>query len=724
MLKKDNNIPLKVGLVGNPNSGKSTVFNQLTGLRQKTGNFPGITVEIKEGRFNLPKGRPVNLIDFPGAYSLYPTSSDEKVISEVLCNPSDPFFPDLLVYVADVTHLEKHLLLFTQILDLQIPVVLALNMCDVAEEEGIKVNPAPLSAKLQVPVILVSGRTGTNIRQLASAIEHLSETGECTGKPFYILTQEEQNLAEAVELNFPPTNVYRALLWAHHHEWLPFLKKNEREELGAIVETKQFQSLRAQVEETLSRFDRFTPVVQEAIQHPPAFPLTVTDRLDAVLTHRLAGPLIFVGVMMMVFMVIFYGYEITGGWVEGMMGWVIDQTESILRPTHIDWLTDFLTKGVLEGFKGVLVFVPQIAILSLLIALLEEVGYLSRAVFMFDRMMRRFGMNGRSIVALIGGGACAVPAIKGTRTIGNWKERIITIMVTPFISCSARIPVYMVLIPIALPNAHWRIWAFVFGLMYLLGVITALSSGWIMNKIMRTTERSFLTLEMPVYRAPHWKNVWFNVWDKVTNFVTGVWRPILIITSVLWFLSSFGPGNIGEKAALSAAADIEKGIADDSVRNDLEASYKLEYSWAGKIGKTIEPAIRPLGYDWKIGIGILSSFLAREVFNSTMYIIYSLESVGKMEEEEAADKKPFERYATLKDKMSADTFRGTNDKIYTTATGLSLLVFYALAMQCMSTLVVVKQETGRWRWAIAQFMVMGAIAYLFSWITYIIAIQF
>lgn len=724
MLKTDKNIPLKVGLVGNPNSGKSTVFNQLTGLRQKTGNFPGVTVEIKEGRFSLPKGRPVNLIDFPGAYSLYPTSSDEKVISEVLCNPADPFFPDLLVYVADVTHLEKHLLLFTQILDLQIPVILALNMSDVAEEEGIKVNPAPLSAKLQVPAIPISGRNGLNIKQLISSIEHLSETGECTGKPFYILTQEEQSLAEAVELNFPPTNTYRALLWAHHHSWLPFLKKNDREVLEAIVETKQFQSLRAQVEETLSRFDRFTPIVQEAVQHPPAFPLTVTDRIDAVLTHRLAGPLIFFGVMLLVFMVIFYGYEITGGWVEGMMGWIIDSTESILRPTRIDWFTDFVTKGVLEGFKGVLVFVPQIAILSLLIALLEEVGYLSRAVFMFDRMMRRFGMNGRSIVALIGGGACAVPAIKGTRTIGNWKERIITIMVTPFISCSARIPVYMVLIPIALPNAHWRVWAFVFGLMYLLGVLTALGSGWVMNKIMRTTERSFLTLEMPVYRAPHWKNVWFNVWDKVTNFVAGVWRPILIITSVLWFLSSFGPGNIGEKAALSAAADIEKGIANDSVRGDLEASYKLEYSWAGKIGKTIEPAIRPLGYDWKIGIGILSSFLAREVFNSTMYIIYSLESVGKMEEEEAADKKPFERYATLKDKMSADTFRGTNDKIYTTATGLSLLVFYALAMQCMSTLVVVKQETGRWRWAIAQFAVMGLIAYLFSWITYMIAIQF
>jgi ferrous iron transport protein B len=718
MRKIEKSTPLKVGLVGNPNSGKSTVFNQLTGLRQKTGNFPGVTVEIKEGRFSLPKGRAVMLIDFPGAYSLYPTSSDEKVIADVLCNPDDPNFPDLLVYVADVTHLEKHLLLFTQLLDLQIPAILALNMSDVAAEEGIKVNTLPLSNRFQVPVVSISGRTGENIRQLTASIEQLSETKEEATKPFYKLSELEQSVAEAVQLNFNIANPYRALLWAHHYHWLPVLKKADRDILGAIADTKQFQSLRMQVEETMTRFDYFTPVVKEAIQHPPAFPVTVTDRLDAILTNRIAGPFIFFGVMLLVFMVIFYGYEVTGGWVEGMMGLIIDTTESILRPTGIDWLTDFVTKGILEGFKGVLVFVPQIAILSLLISLLEEVGYLSRAVFMFDRMMRRFGMNGRSIVALIGGGACAVPAIKGTRTIGNWKERIITIMVTPFISCSARIPVYMVLIPIALPTKNWQTWAFVFAMMYLLGIITALGSGWVMNKIMRTTERSFLTLEMPVYRAPHWKNVWHSVLDKVKNFVTGVWKPILIITSVLWFLSSFGPGNIEEKAQISAASDIENRKAPESLRGDLEASYKLEYSWAGKVGKTIEPAIRPLGYDWKIGIGILSSFLAREVFNSTMYIIYSLESVGKIEEGEAGDKKPFERYATLKEKMAADTFRGTDDKIYTTATGLSLLVFYALAMQCMSTLVVVKQETGRWRWAIGQFLVMGAMAYLFSWITY------
>lgn len=720
MAEKSDQKIIRVGLVGNPNCGKSTVFNQLTGLRQKTGNFPGVTVEIKVGNFRLPKGAPVSLVDFPGAYSLYPTSSDEKVLAEVLTNTRDPHFPDVLVYVADVTSLEKHLLLFTQILDLNIPSILALNMMDVAAEEGIKINLAKLSAQLNVPVIGISGRTGQNIPLLVSSIEQVVEAGYQRNTPFYPLSAQEQSVSETVCQNFVCTNPYRALLLAHHKDWLPFLSPSEHATLDTIVQTKQFQSLRMQVEETMTRFDEFTPIVREAIQQPPAFPTTVTDRVDAILTHRVFGPFIFFGVMMLVFMVIFYGYEITGGWVEGSMGWIIDHAEALLRPLGIDWLTDFITKGVLEGFKGVLVFVPQIALLSLLIALLEEVGYLTRAVFMFDRTMRRFGMNGRSIVALIGGGACAVPAIKGTRTIGNWKERIITIMVTPFISCSARIPVYMVLIPVALPNANWWIWAQVFGAMYLLGVVTALGSGWILNKVMRTREHSFLMLEMPVYRVPHWKNVWLTVLDKVMNFVNGVWKPILVITSALWFLSSFGPGDIAEKARLSADTDIQKGITHDSARADLEASYRLEYSWAGNLGKTIEPVIRPLGYDWKIGIGILSSFLAREVFNSTMYIIYSLESVGKKEEEEAADRSPFERYSSLKDKMAADTYRGTQEKIYTPATGLSLLVFYALAMQCMSTLVVVKQETGRWRWAILQFVFMGGLAWLLSWVTYLV----
>lgn len=712
-------IPLRVALVGNPNSGKSTVFNQLTGLRQKTGNFPGITVDVKEGRIHLPSGLEAMLTDFPGTYSLYPTSSDEKIVAEILANPSDAHFPQAIVYVADATHLEKHLLLLTQLLDLGLPVLLALNMADSAAELGIKVNAAKLAEQLGVPVVFVSGRTGENIQKLLVELEKMllqHQNGPFAArKPFYALTDGEKQIAEAVRLNLNSDNLYRALLLAHHRDWLPFLQPQERETLDAIAQTKNFQSLRAQVDETLDRYDRFMPIVQGTVQRPPAFPNTPTDRLDAVLTHRWWGPLIFFGVMLGIFMVIFYGYEITGGWVEAGMDWVIDGMGSVAHSLGGEWVAGLLTKGILEGFKGVLVFVPQIALLFFLVTILEECGYLARVVFMFDKTMRRFGMNGRSIVALIGGGACAVPAIMGTRTISNWKERIITIMVTPFISCSARIPVYMVLIPVALPNGNWWSWALVFAGMYLLGIVAALGSAYVFKKILRTREPSYLTLEMPVYRAPHWKNVWLTVWDKVVSFIAGVWKIILAITLALWVLSNSGPGGWekrAEAAASAAAAQQDRPVPTE----DLLAAYRMRESWAGRIGHFIEPAIRPLGYDWKIGIALISSFAAREVFNGTMYVIYSLESVGEEEESKAADQKPFERYVSLRQRMGDDRFEDTGKRVYTTATGISLLVFYALAMQCMSTLAAVKRETGRWRWAILQFVFMGAAAYAGAWV--------
>jgi ferrous iron transport protein B len=717
---------LHVGLVGNPNSGKSTIFNQLTGLRQKTGNFPGVTVELKTGRFQLPSGREALLTDFPGAYSLYPTASDERVVAGVLTNLGDTNHPDIIVYVADATNLEKHLLLFHQLLDLRYPLILALNMSDLAAEAGIKINTTKLAQQYKVPVIPVVGRTADQLDRVRQAIEVLAsersiqqaENETIQSKALSSVSDAERQVIEAVRQNLHITNPYRALLIAHHHNWLPHLTDMERQTVGAINSTKNFQSLRHQVDETLARFDEFTPVVQDSLTRPPTFPVTTTDRLDALLTHKWGGPLIFFGVMLLVFMMIFYGYETTGGWVEGIMDAIIKGAEGLLANTQITWLTDFLTKGILEGFKGVLVFVPQIALLSLLIAVLEECGYLARVVFMFDKSMRRYGMNGRSIVALISGGACAVPAIKGTRTISNWKERLITILVTPFISCSARIPVYMVLIPVALPAANWWTWALVFGAMYVFGVAAALLSGWVLNRVFRSKDPSFLALEMPVYRTPHWHNVWMTVWDKTTGFVAGVWKPILIITSVLWFLSSFGPGDIEQAAAQRADTAIQAGQAPDSLRADLISAYRLEYSWAGRIGQWIEPAIRPLGYDWKIGIGILSSFMAREVFNSTMYIIYALESQGDIEDELSADQKPFERYMSLRQRMANDKFGDTGQPVYTRATGLSLLVFYALAMQCMSTVVVVRQETGKWRWAILQFLLMGLAAWIMAWVTY------
>ncbi|MBK7935699.1 MAG: ferrous iron transport protein B [Lewinellaceae bacterium] len=708
--------PLKVALLGNPNSGKSTVFNQLTGLRQKTGNFPGVTVDMKEGRLRFPSGFDATLIDLPGTYSLYPTSSDEKIVAAVLTNPKDHYYPDVLVYIADVTHLEKHMLLLTQLLDLGIPVLLALNMSDTAAEMGIKVNIERLAGQFHIPVVPISGRTGENIQKLLHELERVLKNGQPFGlgeTAFYPLRDLEKQVVDDVRKKLGIENAYQALLLAHHHSWLPFLQKHERETLETIVRNKEFHSLRAQVDETLERYDRFTPIVRQTIQQAGNAPDTPTDRIDAVLTHRVGGPLIFFGVMLLVFMAIFFGYDTTGGWVENTTGALIDGLAASLNES---WFSSLLTKGVLPGLQGVLVFVPQIALLFLLITILEEVGYMARAVFIFDKTMRRFGMNGRSIVALIGGGACAVPAIMGARTISNWKERLITVMVTPFISCSARIPVYLVLIPVALPTSSWWTKALIFGGMYFFGLSAALAAAYVFKKILRTSDPSFLALELPEYRMPHWKNVWLTVWEKVKAFIAGAGKIIFLISIALWILGNTGP----DGALLEAENKVRAEAAPTTSKDELDdrvAAKKLEASYAGMLGKSIEPAIRPLGYDWKIGIALLSSFAAREVFNGTMYTIYSLESVGAQEEEEAADQSPFERYGRLRRQMTNDRFEN-GDRIYTFATGISLLIFYALAMQCMSTLAVVRRETGSWKWPVLQFLFMSGLAYLIAWLAY------
>lgn len=505
---------LKIALIGNPNSGKSTVFNQMTGLRQRTGNFPGVTVEVKEGTLRFPGGREATLYDFPGTYSLYPTSSDEKVVASVLTNPADAHFPDAMVYVADVTKLEKHLLLFTQLLDLNIPMILALNLSDSAAELGIKVNAAKLSESFGVPVISISGRTGHNTTRLILDLEKMVQRpiSNVQRPPFYPLRDSEKQVSEAVKQNLGVQNPYRALLLAHHANWLHFLSPQEKEIVSTIVSTKNFQSLRAQVDETLERYDRFTPISQASIVSPPAFPDTPTDRIDAVLTHRLWGPLIFFAIMLLVFQAIFDWSVYPMDWIESGFG-LLSDFFTVKMPQA--WYTELLTDGILAGLGGIFVFVPQIAILFLLISILEEVGYMSRVVFMFDKTMRRFGMNGRSVVSLISGSACAVPAIMSSRTIGNWQERLITVLVTPFISCSARIPVYLVLIGIAVPaiklGGVLSLQSLVFGAMYVLGVLSAFLAGWALKHWLQRRDHSFLAIELPVYRMPHWKYANINL---------------------------------------------------------------------------------------------------------------------------------------------------------------------------------------------------------------------
>ena len=561
-----------------------------------------------------------------------------------------------------------------------------------------------------MPVVAVSGRTGDNIQRLLGEIEKLARSVGDSRKPYYVFSDQEKQLTEAVRLNFGVDNPYRALQLAHHHTWFPFLTKTERGTLAAIVQNKNFQSLRSQVDETLDRYDHFLPVVQETVQQPPAFPSTPTDKLDAVLTHRRWGPVIFIGVMLLIFQAIFDWSQYPMDAIESGFGLLNDWVKLHLPG---GWYTDLLTDGVLTGLSGIMVFVPQIALLFLLITILEEVGYMARVVFMFDKIMRRFGMNGRSVVSLISGGACAVPAIMSSRTIGNWQERLITIMVTPFISCSARIPVYLVLIGLAVPNV--RVAGFlsaqslVFGGMYALGVVAALLSGWALKKWLHRREPSFLAIELPVYRLPQWRNVGLTVWEKVRAFITGAGKIIIWVSVGLWALSSFGPGNSMQQAEVTARQEAENKQVD---AGDLVAQQRLEASYAGQMGKFVEPAFRPLGYDWKISIALLTSFAAREVFTGTLAVLYNLGSA----ESDINDRAENAAKATLRSEMRKETYADDPTRpVYTLATALSLLVFYALAMQCFSTLAVVRRETGSWKWAIFQFFFMSGLAYLCAW---------
>ncbi|HRK80281.1 MAG: ferrous iron transport protein B [Saprospiraceae bacterium] len=696
-----------IALVGNPNCGKSSIFNRLTGLNQKIGNFPGVTVDKKQGVLRLSPETEANLIDFPGAYSFYPNSQDERIVAQTFAQTDSPDFPDAVVYVADVTRLEKHLLLFSQIRDLGLPVVLALNMADVAQREGLQVDTGALAGFFKTPVVLLSGRTGAGIPELRSALLQICRQGQPAGAPHhsYQLSPQEHTASRTVTALMPGVSGYQALLIAHHYEWLPFLSEQQREQIAAGLGDIQFNSVKSQVEETLERYSIFSQVVSSALRRPDVPNGRLTAAMDRVLTHRVAGPIIFFALMALIFQSIFAWATYPMDWIEQGFGMAEGWLAEVLPE---GWVNSLVTEGILAGLGGILVFVPQIAILFFLISLLEEVGYMARAAFIFDRLMRWFGLNGRSIVALISGGACAIPAIMSTRTISNWKERLITILVTPFISCSARIPVYTVLIGFAVPSktmgGFFNLQGLAFLGLYLLGLVAALLAGWTLKTLLKSKERSFLMLELPQYRTPVLRNVGLTVWEKVRAFVVEAGTIIMLISLILWGLSSYGPSNkmqLAEQEAIELAASQQ---LDETGTQDLIAAHRIEASWAGHLGKWIEPAIEPLGFDWKIGIALITSFAAREVFVGTMATIYS---IGSSDDE-----------LSVRQRMAKEINPRTGLPVYGIATAFSLLIFYVLAMQCMSTLAVVKRETNSWKWPLVQFFAMTTFAYLASWATY------
>ncbi|MBL0191234.1 MAG: ferrous iron transport protein B [Saprospiraceae bacterium] len=693
-----------IGLLGNPNAGKSSLFNHLTGLTQKVGNFPGVTVDIKVGHLKVGEEK-VQIIDFPGIYSLFPSSQEEKMVVSTLLNPDAPKRPDRIIYVIDSNQINKHFLLLSQLLELDIPILVVLNMMDIARDNGLEIKAKELEAFLNLPVVEVSSRTMEGYGLLKEGIQKLLNVE--TGSPvrFYRFNEAEKIVADQVSKKLEIKNLYQAKLIAHHHDWLGFISKEEHQFINELCRINSFNNLNLQINETMRRYDDFSIKLSRYVVDKSSKGQNITDKIDRLTTNPVIGPLIFFGILFFIFQAIFEWSSFPMDMIDHGFN---DSGERLKEILPQSWVTEMLIDGLWTGLGGILVFVPQIALLFFLITILEETGYMARAVYMFDRIMQKFGMNGRSIVALISGGACAIPAIMSTRTILNWRERLITIFVTPLISCSARIPVYTVLIGLCIPDklilGYFNLKGLVFFSIYIVGIVVTLLAAFFMKMILKSSERSFLMIEMPEYKWPSWKNILLNVYEKVRSYVFEAGKVIIVIALLLWFLASYGPkSKMADGYALAQKEAAEKQL-NPIETNALANAYKIENSYAGILGKAFEPVIKPLGYDWKIGIALICSFAAREVFVGTMATIYSIEDT--------------EDSQTLLARMQNAVDPKSGRKIYTLATCLSLITFYTFALQCMSTLAVTHRETRSWKWPILQFTIFGLLAYISSFIVF------
>ncbi|MEL1246881.1 ferrous iron transport protein B [Flavobacterium helocola] len=692
--------PIKVALIGNPNVGKTSVFNQLTGLNQQVGNYPGITVEKKQGVCKLNENTRARIIDLPGTYSLNASSIDENVVIELLLNKNDEDFPDVAVVVTEVENLKRNLLLFTQIKDLEIPTILVINMADRMALKGIELDIPALEKELKTKIALISSRKKTGINQLKELILNYTELST---EPCLHASSIDPDYFNNLRRAFPNQLLYK--LWLVITQDVNFLNL-ERNEIKSSFTKSHADLKRLQQKETIKRYQFINDTLKIGQKIDVSKATDIRAKIDRILTHKIYGYVIFFGILMLIFQFLF-------DWSSIPMDF-IDETFanfSSLAKQHLPAgeFTNLISEGLIPGIGGIVIFIPQIAFLFLFISVLEESGYMSRVVFLMDKIMRKFGLSGKSIVPLISGTACAIPAIMSARNIENWKERLITILVTPFTTCSARLPVYAILISLIIPEK--RIFGFLSlqGLtlmaLYLLGFGMAVFSAFLLNKYLKLSCKSYFVVEMPSYKIPMLKNVGLNVLEKTKAFVTGAGKIILALSVILWYLGSHGlSDDFNNAEAIITQQNQNKTITTEAFEDQVN-SFKLENSYIGYMGKAIEPAIRPLGYDWKIGIAVVSSFAAREVFVGTLATIYS---VGSHSEEES----------TIKNKMAAEVHPVTGEKIFNFATGISLLLFYAFAMQCISTLAIVKKETNSWKWPIIQLVFMSGFAYITALIAY------
>ena len=657
---------ISVALVGNPNSGKSTLFNSMTGLHQKTGNYAGVTVDKHYGSYKH-KNQEFKVTDLPGTYSLYPKSLDEEVACRALLSVDEKI--DVVVIVADASNLKRHLLLATQLIDLKMSCVLALNMIDEAAKNNTVIYYEELEKLIDIPVIPINSRSKEGIQELKEAITR----AKISDTVFYNFEKQKQL--------FPQIDSYQTLI--------QLALDTKKEQPHAI---KEFE-----LNDNLHRFSKINYMVAKCIKQPEKLNKNLTQKLDTFFTHKVFGFAFFFLVLFVIFQFIFYVAEYPMTWIEEGFAYLMN-TVAVSLPKG--QLSDLLVNGVLAGISGIVVFVPQIALLFFFIAILEDTGYMARASFILDKVMRKFGLNGKSVIPMISSVACAVPSIMSTRTITNWKDRMITILVTPLISCSARLPVYTLLISMMFAKDKsigiLNYQGVVLMGMYLLGFGAALLAALILKCVLKTTEKSYFIMELPVYRKPQWQTVAMLVFDKVKVFLFDAGKIILAISIVLWFLTSHSPGDAFEKLESNA-------VATNLSEADLNAQ-KLEASYAGILGKKMEPVIKPLGFDWKIGIALITSFAAREVFVGTMATIYS---IGDSENTE-----------TLREKLIAEKNFETQLPAYSSAVCWSLMIFYVFAMQCMSTLATTYRETKHWKWPAIQLVFMTGLAYLSSLFIY------
>jgi ferrous iron transport protein B len=690
---------INIALIGNPNTGKTSVFNQLTGLNQQVGNYPGITVEKKIGFCKLPNNVKGNILDLPGTYSLNASSIDENVVIELMLNKKDKLYPDVAIVVTDVENLKRNLLLFTQIKDLEIPTILVINMADRMEYKGITLNIPYLEQHLKTKIALISSRKGYGIDELKDLIVNYKSIPT---EPCLNASSIDPEYFNSLRKAFPNQLLYK--LWLVITQDVNFLNLERKEIQGSF--TKSHSDLkRLQQKETIKRYQFINDVLKEGLKVDASIAKDFRSKLDRVLTHKLWGYVIFFVILFVIFQSIFEWSKVPMDFIDSTFASLSTLANSEL-PAGV--LTNLVAQGIIPGIGGILIFIPQIAFLFLFISILEESGYMSRVVLLMDKIIRNLGLSGKSVVPLISGTACAIPAIMATRNIENWKERLITILVTPFTTCSARLPVYAIIIALVIPDTYvlgiFNLQGLTLMLLYLIGFAMAIFSAYILNIILKIKCKTFFVVEMPSYKLPMFKNVALNVIEKTKAFVFGAGKIILAISIVLWFMASYGPGEKFNNAeAIQFSKTENAGLPQDELDNKV-AAYKLENSYIGIMGKSIEPAISPLGYDWKIGIAIISSFAAREVFVGTLATIYSVGSTGNED--------------TIKNKMAAEVNPVTGKKIFNFASGISLLLFYAFALQCASTIAITRKETNSWKWPLGQLILMSGFAYIVALIAY------